>query len=880
MKTLGQSLAACWFVGALNLLGAQPSASLFDAAIVISPTDSRITDIIDGDGDGFPDAVGLEWDGNYQPAFYYIDFFQNDGMGSLVLRQRLASAYWSSASSRETDRAYRARFSSSPFDDVFVFVDGQLRGFSRPNANSAYSQVWSFYLGPVKSIAVFDYDQDGLTDVAFYGGAVGVQLYRGRLNQPPVLVGSDSSFAWSEGRIIAADVDGAGPRDLAIARTFGTTGIVLVPVLPGGLLGTPVATPLPVAFSVGLTAGDIDNDGDEDLLSFTHYSSPTAAGFPSIGEYRVARRTGPTTFQWEAPLAARPAQSLIDIDMDGDLDGIGVAWTNGELYGTSNFFVSLNQNGVLSNPNVIPAWGAFHLAGVVDLDGNGILDLVAGRSVYLGRVPWAETPVFPVSAAPKYVLENRNLGDFDQDGDLDWGFGMPASNLDLFFTNRGDGTLERGSLTLPPPPVGGAWASPGFSFDVDSDGADDLLLDVKGGGQPTFFIRNAGGGNFEAPIEAIPAGHQPTISQSPYLVTSPLHFGDVDGDGDQDIIRTVWTIGPVPTIQLWRNSGGFFVLAQSIGGFKPRQLVDLNGDGALDLLVSAGESIAMVHSVLRNLGGIFQSTPTTFFGVYFNLGVEPIAADADGDGDLDITTWIPGAITSYVAICRQTAPGIYSLPINLAPVPYGGPQPIRSLVADLDGNGDFEFLFTDGAQTLVFGRIPGTPDLGFKFAIAANPFKVADLDGDGDLDLLGSFRWNNTRFEGPDAGRWRQYGAGTSGSFGFVPKLGALGPFRTGVNFQVRVRGGLGGASGLLLLGSTEANQPFLGSTLLVQTSLFLPITLGGSPGVPGAGALDLPWNLPPNFAFGDIFGQVVIGDPGAPQGISATGGGWMTIGL
>ena len=180
-----------------------------------------------------------------------------------------------------------------------------------------------------------------------------------------------------------------------------------------------------------------------------------------------------------------------------------------------------------------------------------------------------------------------------------------------------------------------------------------------------------------------------------------------------------------------------------------------------------------------------------------------------------------------------------------------------------------------GGTGVAFAR-PGNPTifdttLTRQFAVTTDA--LVDVDGDGDADIVGPRIVTARGWEGAGAGRRVQYGTGIPGAGAVIPTLGEIGPFRPGISCELRIRGGVGGASGLLALGSAPANSPLLGGTLLVTPDMTISIQLGGSPGVPGAGGFTIPFVMPAGIAGGTFFHQAGFADPAAPSGVSATNG-------
>lgn len=132
------------------------------------------------------------------------------------------------------------------------------------------------------------------------------------------------------------------------------------------------------------------------------------------------------------------------------------------------------------------------------------------------------------------------------------------------------------------------------------------------------------------------------------------------------------------------------------------------------------------------------------------------------------------------------------------------------------------------------------------------------------------------------SGAWMAYGSGLAGAGGFVPRFLGAGCPEIGGTFTLSLDRAVGGASGVLFIGLSEAAVPLKGGIFQVGTVLVAaPLAVGGAPGVPGAGAISAPASLPsdPILAGVDLFLQTGFMDAGAVQGVSLTKGLRMTVG-
>eukprot|EP00170_Pyropia_yezoensis_P005004 contig_20349_g5018 len=127
--------------------------------------------------------------------------------------------------------------------------------------------------------------------------------------------------------------------------------------------------------------------------------------------------------------------------------------------------------------------------------------------------------------------------------------------------------------------------------------------------------------------------------------------GDVDGDGDLEVIHAVGGgNGLTPFAPIFYGSAGRNLTPEDVGldvvggrGRSPR-LVDLDGDGDLDLIVVNYEVVTASNGDTARQH-VFENTGGGNFVRRFDSGIDDVAVerliltDADGDGRLDIVAY-------------------------------------------------------------------------------------------------------------------------------------------------------------------------------------------------------------------------------------------------
>jgi hypothetical protein len=847
------------------LLCAQSSAAVFDAPVVVGGDYTRFMNVLDLDGDGWEDALSV-WYPVGTIDSIDVRGFRNDQTGRLVhvwtVTHQLFGSTLLNVDSATGDMNLDGK------EDFVVSVGGTFYVYLSNGVQPPTLWVTTSAGGlPSSAIKMADFNGDGRADIAAVTFS-GLSILLTQPSGAPFPMSTLGLPAGTDHSLFLAEVNGDGTMDVGVAGFSTGTQLRLYPIV-GGILQPPVSFTLPFETMPMPAAGDVDNDGDQDIVVF------------GMSSYRILRRTGPTTFNLEFAVPGGPATALADVDQDGDLDGVCCGGGGGDAppnYYNSNYEIAINSGGgAFASAFTMTGLGSTRIAGAVDLDGDGDLELVAGRCVYYPDGPITKSPFTAVPGANT----TRSVIDVDLDGDPDLqGF---LGTAIAFSRNNGDGLIAPAPLLLPAPPAGSVWVGPGWPGDWDGDGDVDLVVVQQTTGGAFMAMRllrnNSGGGYTDGGSAAAAGVDMRVMPATPIPVPMSPDYSlaaDIDLDGDLDLVCRA-SSGYYIGSRTWLNSGGgFFYPGQELPGNYVVAIAPLDANATPDFLGVFGASSTGVGPLrlCRGLGGgaiAGPDAPITALSTWWN---DCALADLDGDGDLDLATL--NANLTFVGrndgngVFTPASPAFVQLVENL---PFS-PQHAAFVDVDLDGYLDVVVgpVLNTGSVGTAIHRGTATPWVFQPKTVQILNFAaLTDADGDGDRDALASKLTRNRLFRQPDSGLRRQYGNGLAGSGGMAPVLGAVGPFRVGVSGDTRIRGGLGGAHAFFGIGSYETSTPILGGTLYTEPIVIFEFDLLGDPGVPGAGWVNLPWTLGPGLVGTPFYQQVGLIDPGAPQGASLT---------
>ncbi len=419
-----------------------------------------------------------------------------------------------------------------------------------------------------------------------------------------------------------------------------------------------------------------------------------------------------------------------------------------------------------------------------DIDGDGDLDLFVQEET--GSIMFFENT--GSSAEPRFVwrtdrFENLDVGewyrmfDLDADGDVDILAEERFSHIRYF---RNEGTPEQARFVLAVDSLKDASGKPIFAdrqnipnlTDIDCDGLVDLFI-----GRITGTItryESIGMDENQVPRFESVTDHFEDIEIIGQLQQSrhganTMEFGDLDADGDQDLL---WGDFFEPGLLYIQNLGSCALLSMrgepepfprrnpvATSGYNAPVMVDLDSDGDMDILFGV-------------LGGAFNANFTTADNLYYlkqtgedafelrtkrflntvDVGSESIVKfadlDADGDQDLMLANKIEpedqnvSNIFYFENTGSVTAPRFRFVGVQ---IPYAV-FCLKKACAALDADGDVFMWIGTWNRDIAFYRNDGSASTP-RF-VEADPVYIsltrgsnsspalADIDADGDYDLF------------------------------------------------------------------------------------------------------------------------------------------------
>lgn len=617
-----------------------------------------------------------------------------------------------------------------------------------------------------------DIDGDGDEDIFITDRSISpsiVLLLRGEGGWTRCVVETDTLRIEAGG--VTGDVDRDGDLDLILGQdsSGGQLWWFENPFIPSGAISPDVDWVRRTIKNSGTQQhdqafGDFDNDGESEVASWVNRSNRVEIyGLPA---------TADGSFPLEATLSGMGGEGMSACDVDGDgvidiLAGghwlrheesgnygrsvIDAGYASGSMVGGQfipggyaevvissadsvgpvNFYA---YNGSSWNETTLIASADHgHSLGQGDIDGDGYLDIFVAEMGSPGAGANCKAWICWGDGAGSFEVETistgtgnhmSRLGDLDGDGDLDIvmkPYSYDAPRVDVYLNNR----------TEPPVHEIDEWEThliddlPSRAIFVGAADLDgDTLPDLVAGG---YWWRNPG---------ALDGEWQRSSIGSP--LNNYAAQGDLDGDGDVDLIGTQGVGSASNHRFAWaENTGGEFTVRElggAGGDFLQGVALIHTSDGQRRLFLSWHAGGDGLHSISIPEDPVNE----TWFANYVNLLTEEedlSAGDIDNDGDTDLAMgryWLEQVDSEWTV--RDTR------------IEYEA-FPDRNDLADIDGDGDLDLVVGLEEGTVISWaenpRLPSGSALGswtrHTIGISAGQgfsMDTRDADNDGDPDVV------------------------------------------------------------------------------------------------------------------------------------------------
>jgi len=475
------------------------------------------------------------------------------------------------------------------------------------------------------------------------------------------------------------------------------------------------------------TTGDLDKDGFQDIIIVDI----------NEGIFWYRNVSGQGTFEKNslaASLSSPKDVQVADIDGDGYLDIVSAS----SFIGPIAWFKNLDGTGNFGPQQIVTTTGGdIRTLKLEDLDNDGDVDLIAGGDCNLG---WYEN----LDGAGNFGLKNSiwtgDLGDIyhvetadlNSDGLKDI---MSVSLYDdektAWRPNLGNGAF--GDYIDIDSDNGGFWV---HSNDMDADGDADVLVSSDEGG--LHFYKNIDGqGTLEIQSILYPTDYNNSYNtrpQSPYSISTV----DLDNDSDLDILTNYYNSDRVGWHKNADGQGDFEdlrVMNIGINGLNRIKVEDINGDGDQDLLTisSDDDRIGLFENI--EAGGIYEEQ--RIISTLADFAIDATIADIDNDGDKDVVS------ISYrdkkIAWYENLGGNQFA---NQNIIVYGTGQVNALVCTDFDNDGYPDILIGNDEGTISWHKnIQGSGTFQLQAEVGQGLFPVkyllnADLDNDGDQDII------------------------------------------------------------------------------------------------------------------------------------------------
>ncbi len=667
------------------------SLSFTAADIATSAIGAYDVHVADMDGDGDLDIVSASQNDST------IAWYENDGA---------ANPSWSAADiATSADGALGVHVADMDGDGDLDIVSASLSDdtIAWYENNGAADPTWTAAdiatsADGAYDVKVADMDGDGDLDIVSasrYDSTIAWYENNGAAD-PTWTAANIATSAAGVSELHVADMDSDGDLDIVSASSNDNT----IAWYENDGAANPSWSAADIAYSAdapwGVYVGDMDNDGDLDIVSAS-YDDDTIAWYENDGA------ADPT---WSAADIATSADGgegvkLADMDGDGDLDIVSAS--------SKDDTIAWYENDGAANPTWTAADIATSADGarevhVADMDGDGDLDIVSASKAD-STIAWYES----------------NASDINLNKEAQAGIDYTASSGTVTIS-AGDTTA---TFTVPVLADSYPENHENVTLTLSNPSSNATISDATG----TLTITDDDSISFTA-ADIV------TNASAAYYVD----LVDLDQDGDLDILSASYSDDTIA----WYESDGAAnpswtkaTIATSADSPHSVEAFDMDGDGDLDIVSASYKDDTIAW--YENDGAANPSWSAADIATSANGAYGVHVADMDGDGDLDIVS--ASDVDDTIAWYENDGAADPTWTAADIATSADGARDVH--VADMDGDGDLDIVSVSyNDDTIAWYENDGAADPSWSAADIATSadgaydVHVADMDGDGDLDIV------------------------------------------------------------------------------------------------------------------------------------------------
>ncbi len=325
-----------------------------------------------------------------------------------------------------------------------------------------------------------------------------------------------------------------------------------------------------------------------------------------------------------------------------------------------------------------------------------------------------------------------NFSDIDGDGDMDLITSENLANFDnIYWIENLDGVGTFGTQNIINDDARDSRSL--ISADLDGDGDMDIIAISMQFVKHLFWQKNSNGeGLFESKI----------IIDDDFEFPREVYPSDIDGDGDIDLILVCGRIAPPGVVQnlIWYENNGLGDFTKHIisetEDLTTVTICDIDGDNDLDIV--GGDYYNGNAYWYENLDGQGTfGTSNVFSSINYITSVD--YADFDNDNDIDI---IISSDNDYNILWYENIDGLGTFVPNIV-VGFSENSSYKVLAADINGDGNIDIVSQSNEtdDILWYENVNGLGDFSAAQLIQNELFNIRDIEAvdinaDGKIDII------------------------------------------------------------------------------------------------------------------------------------------------